>query len=161
MEDILAVKPPKNEWNAIEGRKDVHEADMLEQEERRDAARQRYQQLYWESVPEDGREPIIPASLEHAKATAKRYAQAREVFKSNPTLMPRVKDETTRTPKEKVQIITKAGRPSTKFVDVGGHFIEVEQRLKRLAESKRRARIKARKAEEQEAAAMKRKATRS
>ena len=39
--------------NAI--RYDVHEADTLEAEERRDAARQRYQRSYWESVPEDGR----------------------------------------------------------------------------------------------------------
>ena len=33
-------------------RRDVHEADTLEQEEDRDAIRQRYQRLYWESIPE-------------------------------------------------------------------------------------------------------------
>jgi hypothetical protein len=33
----------------------VYEADLLEEDEQRDAARQRYQHLYWESVPEDGR----------------------------------------------------------------------------------------------------------
>lgn len=36
-------------------RSDVQQADMLEQEERRDAARYRYERLYWESTPEDGR----------------------------------------------------------------------------------------------------------
>lgn len=33
-------------------RRDVHEADALELEENRDAVRQRYQRLYWESIPE-------------------------------------------------------------------------------------------------------------
>ncbi|KAG6854155.1 hypothetical protein C0991_010066 [Blastosporella zonata] len=138
-------------------RSDVHEADMLEQDENRDAARQRYQQLYWESVPEDGREPIVPASLEHAKKTAKRYTELREAYKSNPQLMPHVVDITTQTPAEKIQVVTKPGRPSLKFVDVGGHFIDVEERLKRIAESERRAKIVARKeAERKEAQAARR-----
>ncbi|KNZ76372.1 37S ribosomal protein S35, mitochondrial [Termitomyces sp. J132] len=137
MEMILDV--PQQTVESHARRSDAQEADMLEQDENRDAARQRYQQLYWESVPEDGREPIVPASLEHAKATAKRYVKMQEAYKSNPRLMPRVKDTTTQTPKEKVQIVVKPGRPSMKFVDVGGHFIEVHKRVKRIAESKRRA----------------------
>ncbi|KAF5384920.1 hypothetical protein D9615_001121 [Tricholomella constricta] len=160
MEHILGVDSSDVQLSA-ELRKDAHEADQLEQEENRDAARQRYQQLYWESVPEDGREPIVPASLEHAKSTAKRYAKAEEAYKSNPRLMPRVKDSITRTPKEKVQVVTKDGRPSMKFVDVGGHFIEVDERLRRIAESERRAKINARKVEEKKAAALERRAARS
>lgn len=34
-------------------RSNVHKADMLEEEERRDATRYRYEKLYWESIPED------------------------------------------------------------------------------------------------------------
>ncbi|GLB43498.1 putative eukaryotic mitochondrial regulator protein [Lyophyllum shimeji] len=151
MEKILGVDSSDVRLSA-ELRKDAHEADVLEQEENRDAARQRYQQLYWESVPEDGREPIVPAALEHAKSTAKRYAAAAEAYKSNPKLMPRVNDPTTRTPKEKVQVVTKSGRPSIKFTDVGGHFIEVDERLRRITESERRAQLKAKKAEESSAA---------
>ncbi|KAG6868570.1 hypothetical protein C0993_001017 [Termitomyces sp. T159_Od127] len=150
MEMILDV--PRQTHGSFGPREDVHEADMLEQDENRDAARQRYQQLYWESVPEDGREPIVPASLEHAKATAQRYTRMREAYKSNPQLMPRVKDATTQTPKEKVQISVKPGRSSLKFVDVGGHFIEINERLKRVAESERRAKITARRASERQEA---------
>lgn len=39
----------------IEDRDDVSQADALEQAEKRDAARYRYERLYWESTPEDGR----------------------------------------------------------------------------------------------------------
>jgi len=152
MEKILGVDSSDVQLSA-DLRNDAHEADVLEQEEQRDAARQRYQQLYWESVPEDGREPVVPSALEHAKLAAKRYTKAEEAYKSNPKLMPRVKDQTTRTPKEKVQVVTKPGRPSMKFTDVGGHFIEADERLRRIAESERRAQLKAKRAEESKYAA--------
>lgn len=35
-------------------RKNSDEADLLEELEQRDAARQRYQRMYWESISEDG-----------------------------------------------------------------------------------------------------------
>lgn len=44
-----------------EERSDVTEADLLEQIERRDAARYRYERQYWESTPEDGRVCVINA----------------------------------------------------------------------------------------------------
>lgn len=56
MEKLLGVKltdGPPSEPDL--SRRDVNEADQLEETERRDAARQRYQRMYWESVPEDGR----------------------------------------------------------------------------------------------------------
>ncbi|KAF5385211.1 hypothetical protein D9615_001119 [Tricholomella constricta] len=97
------------------------------------------------------------SSISRTRQTAaKRYAKTEEAYKSNPRLMPRVKDSTT--PKEKVQFVTKDGRPSMKFVDVGGHFIEVYERLRRIAESERKAKINARKAEENKAAALERRA---
>ncbi|KAG6831323.1 hypothetical protein H0H92_011238 [Tricholoma furcatifolium] len=145
METILNV--PDQVMKIDANRTDVHEADMLEQDENRDAARQRYQQMYWESVPEDGREPIIPASLEHAKTTAKRFTAQRDAFKSSRRFVPRVDDPTTQTP-EKVQVISKNGRPSVKFVDVGGHFINVNERVKRLNAAARNRDIAVRKADE-------------
>ena len=36
----------------LPARLDVHKADMLEQEERRDGTPYRYERLYWESIPE-------------------------------------------------------------------------------------------------------------
>ncbi|EDR15263.1 uncharacterized protein LACBIDRAFT_301316 [Laccaria bicolor S238N-H82] len=117
--------------NAI--RYDVHEADTLEAEERRDAARQRYQRSYWESVPEDGREPILPGSLEHAKAAAKRYVERGDKLKASPRLMPRIPDtEYLKRPKEPVQIFEKPGRPAFKFVDVGAKFMDVDERIHRM-----------------------------
>jgi len=152
MEKILGVAE-SHPQSYVQMRGDVHEADTLEQEEKRDAARQRYQRLYWESVPEDGREPIVPGSLAHAKAAAKRFAQAAEAGKSNKKLMPRIKDtEVIKTPKSKIQVSTKSGRPTIKFVDVGGKFINVDERLRRITEGKRRAKVTARKAEDKRAA---------
>ncbi|RDB29607.1 hypothetical protein Hypma_016018 [Hypsizygus marmoreus] len=153
MENILGVPASRLPMTHVETRTDAHEADTLEQEERRDAVRQRYQRSYWESVPEDGREPIVPASLEFAKLDAKRHTRADEAYKSNPKLMPRVPDtDFIQTPRKKVQTVVKPGRPTIKFVDVGGHFIDVHDRVRRIAESERRAKIKLRKAEEKKAA---------
>ena len=59
MERVLGVDAPvvtaDSQTVSESSRRDVNEADTLEEIERRDAARQRYQRLYWESVPEDGR----------------------------------------------------------------------------------------------------------
>ncbi|KAF9469745.1 eukaryotic mitochondrial regulator protein-domain-containing protein [Collybia nuda] len=152
MEKILGVEPFKQPQSLVNGRYDAHEADTLEQEERRDASRQRYQRLYWESVPEDGREPIVPASLEQAKIAAKRFAQAAEDSKSNEKLMPRIRDTAmNKAPKSKVQIVTKPGRPTLKFIDVGGKFIQADERIRRMAEAERRAKIKVRRATEKKA----------
>ena len=99
----------------------------------------------------------MPASLQKAKAAAKRFAQAAEMEKSNPKLMPRIKDtDTIKTPKTKVQVSEMPGRPTIKFVDVGGKFINVEERLRKVAQAERRARITARKAQEKKAALLER-----
>lgn len=85
-------------------------------------------------------EPILPGALEQAKLRGKQFVQAGEDYKSNKKLMPRFKDtETIKTPKNKIQIITRPGRPSLKLVDVGGKFIEVEERLRRIGDAERRA----------------------
>lgn len=56
MEKLLGVRRHKAEQTLDDAsRWDVMEADGLEQDENRDAQRQRYQRHYWESVPEDGR----------------------------------------------------------------------------------------------------------
>ena len=94
----------------------------------------------------------MPASLVKAKATAKRFAQAAEMEKSNPKLMPHIKDtDTIKTPKSKVQVSQAPGRPAIKFVDVGGKLIDVEERLRKVAQAERRAKITARKAQEKKA----------
>jgi hypothetical protein len=73
--------------------------------------------------------------------------------------MPHLKDtETIRTPKSRVQVSVAPGRPTIKFVDVGGKFIDVEERLRKIAQAERRAKINASKAKEKEDALLERRA---
>ncbi|KAF8204408.1 eukaryotic mitochondrial regulator protein-domain-containing protein [Mycena galopus ATCC 62051] len=143
MEMLLGVKPsPRVDTDE---RADTHTADMLEQDENRDAARQRFQRQYWESIPDDGKEPLLPASLENAKKSAERSAQAAHDGKSHVTLMPRFKDtDTIKSPRQKVQTIVREGRLPIKFVDVGGKFLNAEDRRKRIAVAERRQAARAR-----------------
>lgn len=53
MEKLLGATTHKA-TTAIDARFDVHQADILEQDENRDALRQRYQHSYWESIDEGG-----------------------------------------------------------------------------------------------------------
>jgi hypothetical protein len=58
--------------------------------------------------------------------------------------MPRFKDtETIKTPRQRVQLAERPGRPAIKFINVGGKFIEVEERLRRIADGERRSKKKA------------------
>ncbi|KAJ8489880.1 hypothetical protein ONZ45_g13409 [Pleurotus djamor] len=143
MEEILGTKGFAEIVNS-DLRYDAQEADSLEEEENRDALRQRYQRSYWESTPEDGREPIVPAALEHAKALAKRIAKQTERHKSDPEYMSIVSNDklfVKGTPKE--YLSQRKGEPSIKFVDVGGKYMDVDNRLRRLAGAEIKARSKA------------------
>ncbi|TEB38771.1 hypothetical protein FA13DRAFT_1760958 [Coprinellus micaceus] len=124
-----------------DARYDVQEADVLEQDENRDAARQRYIRLYWESVPDNGSEPIVPGSLEHAHAKALQYAKRTEEFKAIPELMPRVPDTQWLTrPHSKVVRLERKDRPALEFVDVGAKFMDINDRIRRIAAAGRKAR---------------------
>ncbi|KAH6917095.1 eukaryotic mitochondrial regulator protein-domain-containing protein [Coprinopsis sp. MPI-PUGE-AT-0042] len=125
---------------ATSSRYDINEADILEQDENRDALRQRYQRAYWESVSEAGQEPIVPGSLEHARKRALQYAQSAEDFKTIPQLLPKVPDtEFMKRPTESVVIRQRVGRPSLQFVDVGAKFMDVNERVKQISQASRRA----------------------
>ncbi|KAJ7070492.1 eukaryotic mitochondrial regulator protein-domain-containing protein [Mycena amicta] len=148
MEMLLGVRETTDE-ELIRGREpsldpvDVHDADMLEQVENRDAARQRFQRQYWESVVDDGKEPLLPASLEHSRQLAIRSAERALKDKSNPRLMPRFKDTATiKSPRQKVQVVEMEGRLPVHFVDIGGRFIEVKERERRMVRSERRRAFK-------------------
>ncbi|KAF8665316.1 hypothetical protein AX16_000336 [Volvariella volvacea WC 439] len=152
MEKLLGVKQNeemKKAWGPDErdwARYDADEADSLEEAEKRDSARLRYERQYFESVPEGNPIPITPTSLEAAKARAKEYAQQAERAKADPVLMPKVPNTATiKTPRSGVQVVTKPGRPALKFVDIGGKFLDVDERLHRIAGGERRARMKLKK----------------
>ncbi|KAJ7110330.1 eukaryotic mitochondrial regulator protein-domain-containing protein [Mycena crocata] len=148
MEMLLGVKSQSEPE-----RLDAHTADLLEESENRDAARQRFQRQYWESIVDDGKasheEPILPAALERAKKIAERYAEKRAELGSTPRLMPRFKDTpTVKSPRQKVQTVVRPGRIPIQFIDVGGKFMNVDERLERMAMAERRNAMHAKKSEE-------------
>ncbi|KAF7307489.1 hypothetical protein MIND_00543400 [Mycena indigotica] len=160
MEKLLGVKTPGANYFlsetpatlADEGmpeRVDVDKADMLEQLENRDAARQRFQRQYWESVVDDGRASLSLSISGCNILLAIRSAERALKDKSNPRLMPRFPDTPTiKSPRAKVQIIEKEGKLPVHFVDVGGRFIEVHERERRMVASRRRRALNAKESSE-------------
>jgi hypothetical protein len=151
MERLLAVpefrtaSSSSSELTLEEVRHDVHEADTLEESEQNDPARQRYQRMYWESLPEFGGEAIVPTSLERSRSTAKHLAAKASQIKDRQYL-PAIPDtDTIRTPKEHIQISAKEGRPDVHFIDVGTKFLDIASETKRLARIESRARFRAKK----------------
>ncbi|KIM47635.1 hypothetical protein M413DRAFT_22264 [Hebeloma cylindrosporum] len=136
-------------------RSDVHRADMLEEEEKRDSARARYERMYWESMPEDGSEPILPSVLQTAEQRAELRKLQKEI-KVNEKFMvppPPSKSKYLVRPKRQQFIVSRPKGLSTKFVDVGAQFLDYDERIKRLAVSQRRSRLRQRKSEEKQRAA--------
>lgn len=89
------------------------------------------------------KEPIVPESLEQAQMLALR---SRSLRKLKMKQLPHFKDtDTVKTPREKVQLVTKPGRPTIMFVDVGGKFMDDDEEKKRAVAAERRVvqRIKA------------------
>lgn len=83
---------------------------------------------------------MVPAALEHARDKALQYAKRTEEFKAIPELMPRVPDTEWMTrPKSKVVRLERADRPALEFVDVGAKFMDVNDRIRRIAAAGRKA----------------------
>lgn len=58
--------------------------------------------------------------------------------------LPRIKDtDTIKSPKKRVQVVTKPGRPAIMFVDIGGQFMDDAEQQKRLVSAQRRIRHRA------------------
>jgi len=81
-------------------------------------------------------EPITPLSLENAKKTAKRFSDRIEAAKSGSILMPLVPDtQSVMRSRKKAQHVTKEGRPTLEFINVN-------ERVRRIAAAQRRTRVK-------------------
>lgn len=134
-----------------EARSDLQKADILEQEENRDASASHYERLYWESVQEDGREPLMPSILQTEKQKAEMRKLNAEVKASKQFLVRKPQTEFIRRPKPATFV---SGRPRgrkgpiTKFLDVGGQFMDLDDRIKALGVSRRRAAKREQKKEE-------------
>ncbi|KAF8913237.1 eukaryotic mitochondrial regulator protein-domain-containing protein [Gymnopilus junonius] len=119
-----------------EERSDVTEADSLEYIERRDAVRYRYERQYWESTPEDGREPLLPGVLEAAKQRA-HMKEAAEKEMANRILSKRLpKSPWITRPAHHSFVTWRKGRVATRFVDVGAEFLDADAVLKHRAAAK-------------------------
>ncbi|ESK92159.1 mucin-like protein [Moniliophthora roreri MCA 2997] len=157
MERILGVPTfkPKSKPAVPDGRDpryDAYEADSLEELEQRDAARQRYQRMYWETLDEGGSAPVAPAAVEHAKKMAIRLAQ-KAIQEKNAKFLPTIADtDFIKWSKDPVVISTKPGRPAIHFVDVGAKYVDATAEMKRLASAGRRSRYRLKKAAEKQIA---------
>ncbi|PPQ79885.1 hypothetical protein CVT25_002941 [Psilocybe cyanescens] len=125
--DTSAKTLPKSN---IQDREDVSQADALEQAEKRDAARYRYERLYWESTPEDGREPILPGVLEASKKRTQLKEQAKKQTAARMLQGRLPKSPWIRRPSRPSFVAWRQGRVATRFVDVGADFLSVEDLLK-------------------------------
>jgi hypothetical protein len=80
---------------------------------------------------------VMPVVLEnHQRALDAQHKGYRDA-KSDPLVMPRYPNNP-----PKVNVIQREGRPAVKFVDVGGKFVDVKDRLKRIKLAERRQRMK-------------------
>ncbi|KAH7915696.1 eukaryotic mitochondrial regulator protein-domain-containing protein [Hygrophoropsis aurantiaca] len=144
MEELLGVTQPTSSEQNIhrpDERYDVGEADAQNELEGSDWARQRYQRMFWESVPE-GKEAIMPTIMEKARSDIQAAIKAERDAKSHPSIVPlfNAKDH------QKVKVVApRPGRPAIKFIDVGGSFVDMDDRRKRLQEGERRTLRKAKK----------------
>ncbi|KAG2367690.1 eukaryotic mitochondrial regulator protein-domain-containing protein [Suillus spraguei] len=126
MENILGV-PQTKAAKTDSVRYDAVEADREDEEAGGfDWARQRYQRMFWETVPE-GKDPIMPGILEAATKSATATSENRT----------------------KTNIVERPGRPTIKFIDVGNMFLDVKEHERRAKESERRAKVRSRRKERQ------------
>ena len=136
---------------------DALQADYQDEAEGNNEARDRYQRMFWEPVVEGQvslwfvgnltrcltnipQEPVLPGRLETARSHAQRLTQASEDAKSDAKMLglhgkPAADHE-------RVHIVERAGRPTIKFIDVGGKFLDVKDRTRRMKESERRQRLR-------------------
>ncbi|SJL06098.1 uncharacterized protein ARMOST_09434 [Armillaria ostoyae] len=136
MEKLVSVRDSRRR---ITSREDANEADEIEEEPGRQAARDRYERHFWESLLEDA-ESVVPMSLKHSKALATRKTASDYLHTDDPRITPRVKiPRYVKKPKEQIQVVSRSSRPDLKFVDVGSKFIDQRSLLKRYKASERRS----------------------
>jgi hypothetical protein len=130
MERILGVRHYPYQDDSTQN---AVEAAALDEEGRR--AQQRYQHMYWESIPEGESQPTMPTVIQKLKGS--------DVSTEGSSDKPRPKSS----PKLQTITVSRPGRPEMRFVDVGTRFLEAQgpEHRKRTAAALRRAQLKARK----------------
>ena len=116
----------------------------------KDRLRDRYQRLFWEPVVEGQvrlrlhiavrplnslQEPAVLRELERARLQDRSRARALMELKDHQAHVP--------APKEQVHaVVERPGHSTIKFIDVGGKFVDLDDRLARLKAAKHRAQVR-------------------
>jgi hypothetical protein len=147
MEQVLGVTYDASKYKIhehwVESRIHTVEADALDQAEQDNHARTRYQRMFWEPVVE-GQEPVLPTALSKAREDAKRHGRSEESTKSGDVALGLGGIANTSS--------TTTGRHTIKFVDVGTKFVDPKDRVRRMKESQRRAKIRSKNASKRRSA---------
>lgn len=88
---------------------------------------------------------MVADALDFARAYAQKHKKITEEQKNDPKLLG-LRPSTVVV--DKVKLIVRDNRPNVKFVDVGGRFLDVDDRLRRIRECERRSKIRTRKREQ-------------
>ncbi|KAI0095224.1 eukaryotic mitochondrial regulator protein-domain-containing protein, partial [Irpex rosettiformis] len=123
MEELLAVKKESITRLSDSLGEDTIAADSQADESGNDAARMRYQRMFWEPTPENN-SPIVPELLETL-----REQNAIRHTASKPA---------------QVRVLERKGRANIHFVDVGDQFVNKKAEQKRLRQAERRSVLRAR-----------------
>ncbi len=89
-------------------------------------------------------EPVLPNALKRAREDAIRHGRSEESSKSVDATLDRP-DHNRKGAEVTSTCGTAAGRPATKFIDVGTKFLDPKDHLRRVKESERRARVRSKK----------------
>ncbi|KAI0803188.1 eukaryotic mitochondrial regulator protein-domain-containing protein, partial [Irpex lacteus] len=123
MEELLGVKKESITRISDALGEDTVAADSQADESGNDAARTRYQRMFWEPTPENA-SPVVPEILETIRErSAKRNASSKPV---------------------QVRVLEREGRADIHFVDVGDQFVDKKAEQKRLRQAERRSALRAR-----------------
>ncbi|KAI0347972.1 hypothetical protein BDW22DRAFT_1479855 [Trametopsis cervina] len=123
MEELLAVMDETIGRTSSELVDDAIAADEQADDNANNAARNRYQRMFWEPTAENT-DPVIPEILETLKQrTVQRRASSKSV---------------------KVHVVEREGRANIQFVDVGHQFMDKKAEQKRVREAERRSQTRAR-----------------
>ncbi|TCD62155.1 hypothetical protein EIP91_007283 [Steccherinum ochraceum] len=112
-------------------------ADYQDEIDGNNEARYRYQRMFWEPVVE-GQKPFIADNLETARSQTQELKQAAEDAKSDAKLLGRPIDSPPH--RTTVRVVKRPGRSTLKFVDVGGKFLDVRDRVRRMKEGEHSSR---------------------
>jgi len=148
MEEILGIKEDAARGGRSLRRgpdelgEDTVQADVLNETEGSQHARDRYLRMFWEPVSETTG-PVLPSALSHARAYADTHKKKEVDAKSDPSLLA----SKSAVAPGAVHIAAREGRPAVHFVDVGGKFLDVKDRVRRMKEGERRSKVKAKRRE--------------